>query len=165
MVRDAMRQTVLTVGSIIWLVLGAVSLIGIYNRIGGGDFLRGILAGLDMPPVMVIVVMMLIVMLLGTFLEWIAIIFITVPIFAPVVVELGYDPVWFGVLFAMNIQIYYLSPPFGPACFFLKSVAPPQIQLQTIFRAVLPFIGLQAVGLFLVLFIPDIALWLPAAFE
>ena len=109
--------------------------------------------------------MMLIVMLLGTFLEWIAIIFITVPIFAPVVVELGYDPVWFGVLFAMNIQIYYLSPPFGPACFFLKSVAPPQIQLQTIFRAVLPFIGLQAVGLFLVLFIPDIALWLPAAFE
>ncbi|WP_339948182.1 TRAP transporter large permease subunit [uncultured Albimonas sp.] len=165
MARDAMRQTVLTVGSIIWLVLGAVSLIGIYNRIGGGEFLRGILAGLDLPPVMVVVVMMLIVMLLGTFLEWIAIIFITVPIFAPVVIALGYDPVWFGVLFAMNIQIYYLSPPFGPACFFLKSVAPPEIQLQTIFRAVLPFIGLQAVGLFLVLFIPDIALWLPSTFE
>jgi TRAP-type mannitol/chloroaromatic compound transport system permease large subunit len=78
MARDARRQTVLTVGSIIWLVLGAVSLIGIYNRIGGGEFLRGILTGLDVPPLMVIVLMMLIIMLLGTFLEWIAIIFITV---------------------------------------------------------------------------------------
>jgi tripartite ATP-independent transporter DctM subunit len=161
MVRDAMRQTVITVGSIIWLVLGAVSLIGIYNRIGGGEFLRGLLTSLDVAPIMVIVAMMLIVMVLGTFLEWIAIIFITVPIFAPVVVDLGFDPVWFGVLFAMNIQIYYLSPPFGPACFFLKSVAPKDIQLQEIFAAVLPFIGLQAIGLFLVLFFPDLALWLP----
>ncbi|MAU94497.1 MAG: C4-dicarboxylate ABC transporter permease [Fulvimarina sp.] len=161
MVRNAMRQTVLTVGSIIWLVLGAVSLIGIYNRIGGGDFLRDLLGSLDIAPIMVIVVMMLIVMVLGTFLEWIAILFITVPIFAPVVADLGYDPIWFGVLFAMNIQIYYLSPPFGPACFFLKSVT-KDIELQEIFAAVLPFIGLQAIGLFLVLFFPQIALWLPS---
>lgn len=165
MVRESMRQTVLTVGSIIWLVLGAVSLIGIYNRIGGGDFLRGLLASLHVPPLGIIVVMMLIVMLLGTFLEWIAIIFITVPIFAPVVVDLGFDPVWFGVLFAMNIQIYYLSPPFGPACFFLKSVAPKSVQLQDIFAAVLPFIALQALGLFLVLLFPELALWLPSLFE
>ncbi|MCF8483525.1 MAG: TRAP transporter large permease subunit [Rhodospirillum sp.] len=162
MARNAMRQTVLTMGSIIWLVLGAISLIGIYNRIGGGAFLRGVLTGLDIAPILVIAVMMLIVMVLGTFLEWIAIIFITVPIFAPVVVDLGYDPVWFGVLFAMNIQIYYLSPPFGPACFFLKSVAPRGIELQDIFAAVLPFIALQAVGLFLVLFFPELALWLPS---
>jgi tripartite ATP-independent transporter DctM subunit len=165
MARDAMRQTVLTVGSIIWLVLGAVSLIGIYNRIGGGEFLRGLLTALDVSPIWVIVVMMLIVMVLGTFLEWIAIIFITVPIFAPVVIDLGFDPVWFGVLFAMNIQMYYLSPPFGPACFFLKSVAPKDIELQEIFAAVLPFIGLQAIGLFLVLFIPELALWLPSMLE
>ena len=70
--------------------------------------------------------MMLILMLLGTFLEWIAIVFITVPIFAPVVVDLGFDPVWFGVLFVMNMQIYFLSPPFGPAAFWLKSVAQPK---------------------------------------
>nr|WP_221235569.1 TRAP transporter large permease subunit [Sagittula marina] len=165
MARDAMRQTVLTVGSIIWLVIGAVSLIGIYNRIGGGEFLRGVLTSLDVGPIWVIVVMMLIVMVLGTFLEWIAIIFITVPIFAPVVIDLGFDPIWFGVLFAMNIQMYYLSPPFGPACFFLKSVAPKEIQLQEIFVAVLPFIALQAVGLFLVLAFPQIALWLPSMLD
>ena len=79
--------------------------------------------------------------------------------------ELGLDPawaaVWFGVLFVMNIQIYFLSPPFGPACFWLKSVAPPEIELQEIFMAVLPFIGLQIIGMMLVLFIPDIALWFP----
>lgn len=165
MSRDAMRQTVLTVGSIIWLVLGAVSLIGIYNRIGGGDFLRGLLTSLDVGPIWVIVAMMLIVMVLGTFLEWIAIIFITVPIFAPVVIDLGFDPIWFGVLFAMDIQMYYLSPPFGPACFFLKSVAPKDIELQEIFAAVLPFIALQAVGLFLVLSFPGLALWLPRLLE
>ncbi|MSU90825.1 TRAP transporter large permease subunit [Rhodobacteraceae bacterium 2CG4] len=160
-VREALWATTLTTGSILWLIIGAVSLVGIYNLLGGTRFLSGILTGLDMPPIMVIVVMMLIIFFLGTFLEWIAIVFITVPVFAPVVVQLGYDPVWFGILFAMNIQIYMLSPPFGPACFYLKSVAPKDVTLQEIFLAVLPFIGLQIIGLALVMAFPAIALWLP----
>ena len=144
------------------IVLVAIMLVGIYNRIGGDAFLQGVLSSLHIPPIMVIAVMMLIVMVLGTFLEWIAILFITVPIFVPVVINLGFDPIWFGVLFAMNLQIYYLSPPFGPGCFFLKSVAPKGIELQEIFVAVLPFIALQTIGLLLVLFIPQIAMWLPS---
>lgn len=160
-VREALWATTLTTGSILWLIIGAVSLVGIYNLLGGTRFLSGILTGLDMAPIMVIVVMMLIIFFLGTFLEWIAIVFITVPVFAPVVVQLGYDPVWFGILFAMNIQIYMLSPPFGPACFYLKSVAPKDVTLQEIFLAVLPFIGLQIIGLILVMAFPQIALWLP----
>ncbi|MCD1619324.1 TRAP transporter large permease subunit [Salipiger manganoxidans] len=160
-VREALWATTLTTGSILWLIIGAVSLVGIYNLLGGTRFLSGILTGLDMAPIMVIIVMMLIIFFLGTFLEWIAIVFITVPVFAPVVVQLGYDPVWFGILFAMNIQIYMLSPPFGPACFYLKSVAPKDVTLQEIFLAVLPFIGLQIVGLALVMAFPQIALWLP----
>ncbi|MBY6154668.1 TRAP transporter large permease subunit [Vannielia litorea] len=160
-VREALWATTLTTGSILWLIIGAVSLVGIYNLMGGTRFLSGILTGLDMAPIMVIIVMMLIIFFLGTFLEWIAIVFITVPVFAPVVVQLGYDPVWFGILFAMNIQIYMLSPPFGPACFYLKSVAPKGVTLQEIFLAVLPFIGLQIIGLALVMAFPQIALWLP----
>lgn len=160
-VREALWATTLTTGSILWLIIGAVSLVGIYNLLGGTRFLSGILTGLDMAPIMVIIVMMLIIFFLGTFLEWIAIVFITVPVFAPVVVQLGYDPVWFGILFAMNIQIYMLSPPFGPACFYLKSVAPKDVTLQEIFLAVLPFIGLQIIGLALVMAFPQIALWLP----
>lgn len=164
MMKEALRKTMVTVGTIIWLVMGAVSLVGIYNVIGGTDFMRGLLSGLDLPPLGVIFVMMGILIILGTFMEWIAIAFITVPIFAPVVVSLGYDPIWFGVLFVMNMQIYFLSPPFGPACFWLKSVAPPEITLQNIFASVWPFIILQVIGLTLVIVFPDIVLFLPRVF-
>jgi tripartite ATP-independent transporter DctM subunit len=169
MLQDVLRQTMSTVGSIIWLVLGAVSLVGIYNLIGGASFLKGVFTGLDVHPLVVIAMMMGILVILGTFMEWIAIVFITVPIFAPVVVDLapklGMEPewvaVWFGILFVMNMQIYYLSPPFGPACFWLKSVTPPDVTLQEIFRSVLPFIALQIIGLALVFIFPEIALYLP----
>jgi len=165
----ALAGTMSTVGTIVWLILGAVSFVGIYNLIGGGDFLRSLFANLGLPALGIVFVMMAILVVLGTFMEWIAIAFITVPVFAPVVVgmapELGLDPawaaVWFGVLFVMNIQIYFLSPPFGPACFWLKSVAPPDVTLQEIFGSVLPFIVMQIIGMLLVMFIPDIALWLP----
>lgn len=159
-VREALWATTITTGSILWLIIGAVSLVGIYNLLGGTSFLRSLLTALDVTPIGVIIIMMAIIFFLGTFLEWIAIVFITVPVFAPVVVQLGYDPVWFGILFAMNIQIYMLSPPFGPACFYLKSVAPKDVTLQEIFIAVLPFIALQIIGLALVMAFPEIALWL-----
>jgi TRAP-type mannitol/chloroaromatic compound transport system permease large subunit len=161
MIQEALRKTMITVGTIIWLVLGAVSFVGIYNVIGGNEFVQGLLEGLDLPPLGVIFVIMGILVVLGTFMEWIAIAYITVPIFAPVVVKLGFDPIWFGILFVMNIQIYFLSPPFGPACFWLKSVAPPEITLQQIFLAVLPFIGLQLIGLTLVIIFPEIVMFLP----
>jgi len=161
MLQEALRKTMVTVATIIWLVMGAVSLVGIYNVIGGTHFIQGLLQGLDLPPLGVIFVMMGILIILGTFMEWIAIAFITVPIFAPVVVSLGFDPIWFGVLFVMNMQIYFLSPPFGPACFWLNSVTPPEITLQQIFLSVLPFICLQVIGLVLVLMFPEIVLYLP----
>ncbi len=161
MIQEALRKTMITVGTIIWLVLGAVSFVGIYNIIGGSDFMRDLLTGLDLPPMGVIFVIMGILIVLGTFMEWIAIAYITVPIFAPVVVALGFDPIWFGILFVINLQIYFLSPPFGPACFWLKSVAPPHITLQQIYVAVLPFIGLQIIGLITVMLYPEIVLYLP----
>ena len=165
----ALAGTMSTVGTIIWLILGAVAFVGIYNLIGGADFMRSLFSGLGLPAIGIVFVMMGILVILGTFMEWIAIAFITVPVFAPVVVgmapELGLEPewaaVWFGVLFVMNIQIYFLSPPFGPACFWLKSVAPADITLQEIFISVLPFIALQITGMLLVMFYPDIALWFP----
>lgn len=177
-IRSGMRWEILrvslvgsmaTVGTIIWLILGAVSFVGIYNLIGGADFMRSLFTGLGIPALGVILLMMAILVVLGTFMEWIAIVFITVPVFAPVVVtlapELGLTPdqakIWFGILFVMNIQIYFLSPPFGPACFWLKSVAPKDVTLHEIFISVLPFIALQAIGLILVVSFPQIALWLP----
>lgn len=168
-VLGASRQTFVTVGAIIWLIIGAVSFVGIYNLIGGQEFMRGLIRGLDLPPLGIVLVMMGILMLLGTFMEWIAILLITVPIFSPVIAGLPFPAVgdaeavkiWFGVLVAINIQIYFLSPPFGPACFFLNSVTPPEVTLQEIFAAVLPFIALQAAVLALCVIFPGIVLFLP----
>jgi tripartite ATP-independent transporter DctM subunit len=129
LLRDSLANTMTVVGTIIWLILGAVAFVGLYNLVGGADFMRSLFANLGISALGTIFVMMMILVVLGTFMEWIAIIFITVPVFAPVIrdlaPELGLDPhwaaVWFGILFVMNIQIYFLSPPFGPACFWLKS--------------------------------------------
>ena len=167
----ALLGSMTTVGTIIWLIIGAVSFVGIFNLVGGGDFMRSLFLDLGLPAMGVILVMMAILVVLGTFMEWIAIVFITVPVFAPVVMSLAPElgltedqaKIWFGVLFVMNIQIYFLSPPFGPACFWLKSVAPKDVSLQEIFISVIPFIGLQIVGLILVMMFPQIALWLPEA--
>jgi len=168
-VSAALLGSMTTVGTIIWLILGAVSFVGIFNLVGGGDFMRSLFLDLGLTAIGTVLVMMLILMVLGTFMEWIAIVFITVPVFAPVVMSLAPElgltedqaKIWFGVLFVMNIQIYFLSPPFGPACFWLKSVAPKDVTLQEIFVAVLPFIVLQVIGLVLVMLFPSIALWLP----
>jgi tripartite ATP-independent transporter DctM subunit len=169
--KAALLGSMTTVGTIIWLILGAVSFVGIFNLVGGGDFMRSLFLDLGLPAMGVILVMMAILIVLGTFMEWIAIVFITVPVFAPVVMSLAPElgltedqaKIWFGVLFVMNIQIYFLSPPFGPACFWLKSVAPKDVTLQEIFMSVIPFIGLQIIGLILVMMFPQIALWLPEA--
>ncbi|MEO0682731.1 MAG: TRAP transporter large permease subunit [Pseudomonadota bacterium] len=179
LLRDCLANTMTIVGTIIWLILGAVAFVGLYNLIGGADFMRDLIRSAGLGPLGTIFVMMAILVILGTFMEWIAIIFITVPVFAPLVrdmaPELGMEPewaaVWFGILFVMNIQIYFLSPPFGPACFWLKSVVPAakdmpdgrEITLQEIFVSVLPFIVLQIIGMLLVMFFPIIALWMPMA--
>ena len=100
--------------------------------------------------------MMLILFILGMFLDWVGIALLTMPIFVPIVKDLGYDPIWFGVLFAMNMQVSFLSPPFGPAAFYLKSVAPPDISLGDIFKSLLPFICLQILAVALLIIFPGI---------
>jgi tripartite ATP-independent transporter DctM subunit len=159
LIRRALLQTMTTVGVLLWLAFGANALIGIYNIMGGTGYLRGLISGLPLEPLGIIVVMMLILVVLGMFMDWIGILLLTMPIFVPVATELGFDPVWFGILFCMNMQASYLTPPFGPAAFYLKSVAPPEITMQLIFRGVLPFVGLQLIGLLVVLLFPQIALW------
>ena len=162
LLRAALYRTMNTAGMLLWLTIGANALIGIYNLLGGATFIQQSIAGLELAPLSVILLMMSILILLGLFIDWIGIVLLTMPIFVPIIVDLGYDPIWFGILFCMNMQISYLSPPFGPACFYLKSVAPPDVTLNEIFGAMWPFIGLQAVGLVIVLFYPQVALWLPS---
>jgi tripartite ATP-independent transporter DctM subunit len=160
MLRESLHQTMQTCGMLLWLSFGATAMIGVYNLAGGPAFIRELFTGLDVPPIVVILLMMAILMVLGMFMDWVGICLLTMPIFVPIVRELGFDPVWFGVLFCLNMQISYLTPPFGPAAFYLKGVAPPDISLNEIFASLWPFVILQAGVLMLVLFQPQIALWL-----
>jgi tripartite ATP-independent transporter DctM subunit len=149
LLRDSALQTLATVGMIVWIGIGATALVGVYNLMGGLEFIRELMTGISENPTVIVLVMMLILFVLGAFLDWVGIALLTMPIFVPIIVSLGLDPVWFGVLFCMNMQVSFLSPPFGPAAFYLKSVAPPEISLGEIFRSLLPFIMLQifAVGI------------------
>lgn len=164
MVRDSLIQTMSACGLLLWLTFGATALIGVYNLMGGVRFVNGLITGLPFEPLGILLIMMAILIVLGFVMDWIGILLLTMPIFVPIIKNLGYDPVWFGILFCMNMQISYLSPPFGPAAFYLKGVAPPDISLQDIYRALWPFMLLQMLALALVILFPDIAMWLPRNF-
>jgi tripartite ATP-independent transporter DctM subunit len=152
----AAKQTLATVGMIVWIGIGATALVGVFNLMGGLRFVQQLITGISDDPTVIILFMMLVLFVLGMFLDWVGIALLTVPIFVPIVVQLGYDPIWFGVLFAMNMQVSFLSPPFGPAAFYLKSVAPPDISLGEIFRSLLPFIGLQILAVAVLVAFPGI---------
>jgi tripartite ATP-independent transporter DctM subunit len=160
--RSASVQTMQTCGMLLWLSFGATAMIGVYNLAGGPNFVKELMTGMALPPEGIIIVMMLILMVLGCIMDWVGICLLTMPIFVPIVRELGYSPVWFGVLFCINMQVSYLSPPFGPAAFYLKGVGPKDLSLNEIFASLWPFILLQIAVLTMVLFFPQVALWLPA---
>jgi tripartite ATP-independent transporter DctM subunit len=161
MIRDSLYTTMSTCGLLIWLSIGANAMVGVYNLLGGITYIKSLMIALPLPPIGVILVMMAIFLLLGMFMDWFSIMLLTMPIFAPTVTTLGYDLIWFGVLFNVTMQVGYLSPPFGQAAFYLKSVAPPEISLSHIFASLLPFIALQIAGLLIILFVPDVAMLLP----
>lgn len=161
LISESLKQTLETCGMIIWIGLGAAALVGVYNLMGGNRFIESAILDSGASPMVIVLIMMGILIVLGLFMDWIGIALLTMPIFVPIIIKLGMDPVWFGILFAMNMQVSYLSPPFGPAAFYLKSVAPKDMSLSEIFRALIPFICIQIVALAIVLMFPEVALWLP----
>jgi tripartite ATP-independent transporter DctM subunit len=160
LIQEAVVQTMDTCGMIIWIGIGAAILVGVYNLMGGNRFVSSTILGIEAAPIVIILVMMFILIVLGLFLDWIGIAMLTLPIFLPIVTQLGFDPIWFGILFAVNMQVSFLSPPFGPAAFYLKGVAPPEISLKDIFSSLLPFIVMQLMVLAVMLAYPNIALWM-----
>jgi len=169
LVWDSVMRTIRSTGTIIWVTIGAAMLSGAYTLAGGPSYIAQLIVGAEMPTFLVLLTMMLILLFMGAFMDWVGIVLLIIPVFLPIVrampiEELGFigqlDPkhvsVWFGVLFCMNMQVSFLSPPFGGAAFYLKSVAPPHISLTDIFRGFLPFIGLQLLALSVLLIWPSI---------
>ncbi len=169
LVWDALMRTLRSTGTIIWVTIGAAALAGAYTLAGGPSYIADLIVGADMPTMAVLLTMMLILLFMGAFMDWVGIVLLIIPVFLPIVKrlpieEIGFfgqlEPsqisIWFGVLFCMNMQVSFLSPPFGPAAFYLKSVAPPHISLTDIFRGFLPFICVQLIAITVLLVWPSI---------
>ena len=169
LVWDSLMRTLKSTGTIIWVTIGAAALAGAYTIVGGPQYVANLIIAYDMPPMLVILSMMLILLFMGAFMDWVGIVLLIIPVFLPIVqrlpveeigflgsLEARYVAIWFGVVFCMNMQVSFLSPPFGPAAFYLKSVAPPHISLTDIFRGFLPFIGIQILALSVLLIWPAI---------
>lgn len=161
LVKDTMYPTLEATCMMAWLAFGSLSLVSAYALAGGTEFIKRLMMAMPVSPLGIIIVMMLIVVFLGMIIDWLGILFLTIPLFIPIVTALGFDPVWFGVLFVMNIQMAYMSPPFGQGMFYVKGVAPPEVSMMDIVKSVWPFLGIQFICLMIVLFNPQIALWLP----
>ena len=169
LVWDALMRTLRSTGTIIWVTVGAAALAGAYTLAGGPAYIAALIVGADMPTMLVLLTMMLILLFMGAFMDWVGIVLLIIPVFLPIVKKLPIEEIgfigqlephqvsiWFGVLFCMNMQVSFLSPPFGPAAFYLKSVAPPDISLTDIFRGFLPFIGVQLAAITVLLIWPSI---------
>ena len=166
---DSLIRTLRSTGTIIWVTIGAAALAAAYTLVGGPTYVANLIVGADLPTMGIILVMMFVFLIMGMFMDWVGIVLLIMPVFLPIVLRLPAEeigflgsvdarfiPIWFGVVFCMNMQVSFLSPPFGPAAFYLKSVAPAHISLTDIFKGFLPFICLQLLALSVLLIWPPI---------
>jgi len=147
---------------VMFVAVGAFMFSGVFMALGGTKLIGNFIIGLPLGKWGIFFVMMVIIFILGMLIDWIGILFIVVPIFTPVVLSFGMDPLWFALVVCVNLQMSFLSPPFAYAIFYLKGVAPPEVQMIDIIKGVIPFLVLQAIGTALVIIFPDIILWLPS---
>jgi len=163
--KEAISGSLKTSAMALWIVIGAYCFCSIYSASGAKDLIIEILIELPVNRYIVIIAMQLILVVLGMFLDPIGVIMIATPVFLPIIKELGFSPLWFGILLTMNLEMAYLTPPLGFNLFFLKGVTPPEIQMGDIYSSITPFVILQAIGLSAVMIFPQIAMWLPGTMK
>ncbi|MGA7799372.1 MAG: TRAP transporter large permease subunit [Gammaproteobacteria bacterium] len=174
--REASITTARASAMVLWIIFGASIFVGFFILQGGQTFITESILGTGLHPYGILLLMMVMLVFLGMFLDWVGILLLTVPIFVPIIKSmtfggvLGLPPVpgsdvvlWFGVLYLVNMQMSFLSPPFGYALFYLRGVCPPEVSMATIFKSSLVFLALQIVGLALCVLFPAIIIWLPNA--
>ncbi len=161
MLRQSGVDTLKATSMILWITLGAKAYVAIFTGLGGADTLLAIIKGLDVNRWAILAAMMLLLVFLGTVLDEIGIILLTVPVFLPIVRLLGFDEIWFGVLYAITIQMGYISPPFGYTLFYIKGTLPPHIGMGAVYQGILPFMVLQLVGLLICAALPGVVTFLP----
>lgn len=168
--KDALYRTARMMGMIVWVAYAAIVYSTVFDYFGGTELIAGIFTTMQLGPWGVLIIIQLSFFLLGMFLDDTAILFVCMPIYIPLVAQMGFDPVWFGVLYVINMQMAYITPPFGYNLFYMKGIAADlfssgdiskEISLGDIYRSIIPFVALQAIGLAVVMIFPQVALWLP----
>ncbi|MBO6862963.1 MAG: TRAP transporter large permease subunit [Alphaproteobacteria bacterium] len=168
-VREACVTTIKASSMVLWIIFGATVFVGLYVFEGGQTFVQEAIDATGLGDWGVLILMMFILVILGMFLDWVGILLLCVPIFIPIIKTMTFGGhvapeeimVWFGVLYLVNMQMSFLSPPFGYALFYLRGVAPPEIPMSDIFKSALPFLALQILGLVLCMMFPGLITWLP----
>ncbi|MGB0411338.1 MAG: TRAP transporter large permease [Pikeienuella sp.] len=158
--REALMETVKTTAMIFTILMGALTLNNLMVFSGIAGALSGFVSGLDMHPMAVMAIILLIYLVMGCFLDALAMILLTVPIFFPIIIDLGFDPVWFGIIVVMVVELGLITPPIGMNVFVIKGMV-PEVKLSSIYKGVIPFVIAQFVLIIMVFLFPDIALWLP----
>src|SRR5215510_1799131 len=174
-VEEAAIATLKATAMVMWIFFGATMFVGFFIVKGGQTFVADSILGIGLPPYGVLLLMMVVLFVLGMFLDWVGILLLTVPIFLPIMKSFAWSgllgfpgvapedvPLWYGVIFMVNMQMAFLSPPFGYSLFYLKSVAPPEVSMATIFRSSVNFMALQWTGVGLCILFPQIVTWLPS---
>ncbi len=159
--KESVYLSVRTSAMVCWLFVGSWTFASVFSYLGGHDLIQEFVLGLGLSPLAFLLLAQFIIFLLGWPLEWSEIIIIFVPIFLPMLAAFDIDPLFFGILVALNLQTSFLTPPMAMAAYYLKGVAPPHVQLIEIFKGVLPFLSMVFVAMFLLYVFPQIALWLP----
>lgn len=163
--KDSLSTTVKLTGMGLWILIGASIFLNVFNTLGSQDLITEMVLAMPGGTTGILLLMMLIILMLGMVMDDWAIIMLCTPLFLPIIEVLGVDKIWFGVLFIVNIQIAYLTPPFGFVLFWIKSILPKDVGWSDVYGSVGPFVMLQLLGLGLVFLFPQIAIWLPELFD
>ena len=162
MFHEAAVNTLMVSLMVFWIIIGASAFASLYTAMGAAGLIKGMVLGLEVNRYVILAAMVAILLIMGMVIETTGIIMIAVPVMTPIIVSLGFDPVWFGVLFIINMEIGFLTPPFGYNLFYLKGVAPKNVKLAEIYVSIIPFVLLMLAGLAICIAFPGIITWLPS---
>jgi len=161
-IEDSTQKTLLISCMFLWIILAALCFSSVYDGLGAIKAIESLLLHTwDLSPWAILIIMLLSFVVMGTFLDDTAMLVIVAPLYIPLVIKLGFNPIWFGVLYTMTCQIAYITPPFGYNLFLMRALAPPEVTLVDIYRSIVPFVAMMAISVILILVFPQIALWLP----
>jgi len=163
LLRNSLLTTVRVTCMVLWIILGAKIFVHIYSVIGAQDMVYGFMTGLELNRWFILLVMQIILIALGMFIDPAGIVMIVGPIFLPIAISLGFDPIFYGILFTINMELGYITPPFGFNLFYMKSIAEPLgVSMGDIYRSIVPFVFVELLGMIVLCLFPQLATWLPS---